>query len=298
VLTVTGGGGIRLATDPADGARITSVWSSGREWLAAGGARSGAAFVQPGSGGWDEVVPTVSACVLADGTVLPDHGDAWSRPWRVLSATPEAVETTVRLDSLPLSLTRRIEATGGGLRMSWRAETESDRGIPLAWCAHPLFAASVGTRVQLDAVPTLTEEYPRRGARRTGLAGHHGEGDRGAGDRGEGDRGAKDRGAVKAFTVAGEHSSASVVHADGAALRLGWDARKLPYLGLYWDSGEFTATPVLAIEPSTARSDSAARVEGELPVVRAGHPLEWSLTLVPHVLRASLPAGPRSREVK
>ena len=76
-------------------------------------------------------------------------------------------------------------------------------------------------------------------------------------------------------------SSAAVVHANGDTLSLSWDPALLPYLGLYWDGGEFTDTPVMAIEPSTAFGDSAARAvaEGRIRLLEPGRPFTWWLHL-------------------
>lgn len=272
MLTVQGGGGITVQVDVADGARLTSLTSGGREWLAPGGPRSPGVFVQPGSGGWDEVVPTVSACVLADGpaftgpeftgTVLADHGDAWQTAWTLDSADARHVQTSVRLASLPITLTRRIEATSTGIGLVYTASTDAAAPVPLAWCAHPLFAADAGTRIVLaEPEPRLIEEYPRKGTPRDWP-------------------GAVGDTAIKAFTD-GAASSAAVVHATGDALTLSWDPTLLPYLGLYWDGGEFTDTPVVAIEPSTAFGDSASRAlaEGRIRLLEPGRPFTWWLHL-------------------
>lgn len=267
MLTVQGGGGIAVQIDVADGARITSLTSGGREWLAPSGPRSPGVFVQPGSGGWDEVVPTVAACVLSDGsaftgTVLADHGDAWQSVWALDSSDDTHVQTSVRLASLPITLTRRVAATATGIRLSWAASTDGPEPVPLAWCAHPLFAADAGTRIVLPGpAPALIEEYPRDRVRRdwphaVGAA------------------------AIKAF-AAEPQSSASVVHRNGDNLTLTWDPELLPYLGLYWDGGEFTDTPVVAIEPSTAFGDSAALAmdEGRIRTLEPGRPFRWWLQL-------------------
>jgi galactose mutarotase-like enzyme len=256
------GGGITVQVDVADGARITSLTSCGREWLAPSGPRSPGVFVQPGSGGWDEVVPTVAACTLPDGRQLGDHGDAWQAGWVLDSADELHVQTSVRLTSVPISLTRRIEATATGLRLSWLATTDAAVPVPLAWCAHPLFTADAGTRL-VAAAPQhrLIEEYPHRGRSRDWP-------------------GAVGATAIKAFT-AGARSSAAVVHADGDTLTLAWDPELLPHLGLYWDGGEFTDRPVVAIEPSTAFGDSAARAlaEGRIRMLGPGRPFHWWLSV-------------------
>ena len=280
MLAVQGGGGITVRVDVADGARITSLTSGGREWLAPSGPRSPGVFVQPGSGGWDEVVPTVAACVLADGTALTgtalaDHGDAWQTPWTLDSADARHVQTTVRLASLPISLTRRIEGTGTGIRLAYTASTDAAAPVPLAWCAHPLFAADAGTRlVPAGPVPGLIEEYPRYRVPRDWPS-------------------VVAPSALKAFTDA-PAASAAVVHANGDTLTLSWDSVLLPYLGLYWDGGEFTDTPVVAIEPSTAFGDSAVRAvaEGRIRLLEPGRPFRWWVQLTALAEDASIVIPP------
>jgi hypothetical protein len=255
-----GGGGLELLVDAADGARIVSLTGGGREWLAPSSSRLPGAFVQAGSGGWDEAVPTVAACVLPDRTVLPDHGDAWSSAWTVVSRG-SVLETSVVLASLPVSLTRRVSATAAGIRLDYLATTASSEPLPLLWAAHPLFAADEDTRVVLDGSPALVEEYPSRGRPLLWDAGRAASG-----------------GALKAFAT-GTHASARVVHGDGAVLRLSWDPVELPHLGLYWDAQEFTGTPVVAIEPSTGLGDSAADAlaAGAVRMLGRHDPLRWWL---------------------
>jgi len=257
VIHRVSGGDVVADVDLADGGRLTALTALGRQWLAPSGPRTPGGYLQEGSGGWDEISPTVSTCVLADGTVLADHGDAWQGAWTLVSADDRHVEATVTLATQPVTLTRRVAAHGDGLRLSYSATTPSLRPVPLFWCAHPLFAAEPGTRLRVAGHPRLVEEYPGPRAPRGW------PGDVGAG-------------AVKAF-VDEPVSSASVVHADGDSLTLSWDPALLPYLGLYWDGGEFTTVPVVAIEPATAYGDSAARAvdDGRVRQLHAGAPFRW-----------------------
>jgi len=281
------GAGIEVVVDVADGARITSLVAGGRQWLAPSGPRSGTTFVQAGSGGWDEAVPTVAACVLADGTELPDHGDAWRGEWKTTSRGDGHLETALRLASLPVVVRRRVSATAAGIRLSYSASTERREPLALLWAAHPLFAAESGTRIVVDGGPgsgpglglDLVEEYPQRGR---GLAW---DPERAAG-----------HGALKAFATGGA-SSARVEHADGSTLRLSWDPRELPYLGLYWDADEFTSTPVVAIEPSTGLGDSAALAAstGAVRSVSRAAPLRWWIDVA---YGPGGPAGDRHRTAR
>ena len=255
------GGGIDIDVDLADGGRVTGLVALGREWLVACGPRTPGDYVQQGSGGWDEIAPTVSACVLADGTRLADHGDVWQTPWTLDSADELHVQASVRLSSVPITLSRRIEASDVGIRLSWWATTDCESPVAFFWCAHPLFAAGPGTRIRVAGDPPLVEEYPGPRIER-GWPGEVGNS------------------AIKAFT-AESVSRASVVHGNGDTLTLDWDSALLPYLGLYWDGGEFTQTPVVAIEPATGYGDSASRAEadGRVLTVRAGAPHRWWMDL-------------------
>lgn len=246
--------GIALAVDEADGGRITSLTAHGREWLAPSAPRRATeSFVAAGTGGWDEVAPTVRASTLPDGTVLRDHGDAWRTPWSVLVETPTELVMAVELGSVGVRLERRIRAGARGVRLDYRATTEKTLPVPLLWCAHPLFDASGGARIV--AAGELTGEYPERGIPVAWPA-------------------EVGPGALKAF--ASGTTTAKIVHADGRSLRLTWD---LPHAGFYWDGGEFSDSAVIAVEPSTGASDSADLVLDELPTVVAGSALSWWLEL-------------------
>lgn len=287
-----GGPGLRCEVQPDRGARIVSLrGADGWEWLAASertpAAGTSLPFVRPGMGGWDEVAPTVQADPDArDSTgarlpALPDHGDVWNIPWRVDHACPDRLSVSVELPSMPVTLSRTITATEGGLRLHYRAATTSVVPLPLLWCAHPQFAAGPGVDLALEAGgaridPDLTEMYPRDGealdfARRP----MHGAMPAGT--------------SCKAFVDPEVRADAAVLsHPSGRSLRLDWNARKLPYLGLFWDNGEFAAGPVLAIEPSTAWGErlSAAAQKDRVLAVSLESPLEWELEL-------SVPGGCR-----
>ena len=252
-------GELRLAIDPGDGGRITSLVAAGREWLApAPRRRPSESFVAAGTGGWDECLPTVAACTL-DGVALPDHGEAWRRPWRVHSVGATAAAMSVALDCLPLHLHRVIALARGRARIDWRLTTTSEVPIPVLWAAHPLFAAPAGTRIEV-AAGSLRAESPDPGRLVRVPAGID--------EFGPGRH-------LKAFATGLDHAAVAVP--GGARLRLSWHARLLPHLGLYWDRDCYTTQPVVAVEPSTGASDSAAAVRDALPTVTATAPLAWWL---------------------
>jgi hypothetical protein len=273
------GGGLEMRIDAARGGRITSIrGSNGREWLAPSSNTQptawGDPFVRKGMGGWDEIVPSTSATRLADGTSVPDHGDAWSVPWDVQRQADTSITAAVDLKSIPVRLTRVASATSSGIQLSYRASTSSAGSVPFAWSAHPQFIADSASVVSLrsgvqEIFPDLIREYPEPripiGPLNTALFGEMLAGT-----------------SVKAFVQPSSVvDSATLTHANGDALTIRWDAAALPFIGLFWDHQEFASGSVIAIEPSTAFGDNAGEAESSDRIARVSRTaaLEWHLEL-------------------
>ncbi|MCM4077563.1 hypothetical protein [Paractinoplanes hotanensis] len=154
---------VTITTDPALGGRWTSLRTAGhagtaqpgssprtcstarRDWLwhrpdpARASVRPGDAFVD--AGGLEECIPTIRGA--------PDHGDAWSRPWTVVSPTTSFVrcpDFTLRREITSSQASYRLEAAAG-----WR----------FLWAAHALLDVSPdavllapdGTETRVDGRP-------------------------------------------------------------------------------------------------------------------------------------------------
>jgi hypothetical protein len=101
---------LRIATDPGHGGRWTSLRAGGREWLWHR-AEPRRAHAAPGdtfadAGGLEECVPTVRG--------LPDHGDAWSRPWTPTSADGSAAPGAYAADAAGVPARARTDIIAGG----------------------------------------------------------------------------------------------------------------------------------------------------------------------------------------
>ncbi len=156
---------VTVRTDPAHGGRWTSLRAGGREWLwhredpARHTVRPGDAFVD--AGGLEECVPTVRG--------TPDHGDAWSRPWR-----REGDTEVVRCPDFVLR--RRIESGPASVRA--RYELHADPGYRLLWAAHALLDVTpdarltapdaTATRIFPEAAELLARPWPSRARHLTG----------------------------------------------------------------------------------------------------------------------------------
>lgn len=135
--------------DKALGGRWTSLRTARREWLwhrpgeARSPVRPGDPFVD--AGGLEECVPTVRG--------VPDHGDAWSRPWDETGVVcPEFL------------LRRGIEPKDGAVVADY--ELTAEPGYRFVWAAHALLdvgaearlVAPEGTPVLItDPAPVLRE---------------------------------------------------------------------------------------------------------------------------------------------
>lgn len=282
---VVGGGGLRLVVDPDNGGRVVSLTHDGFEWLAPSTpAPAGATdFEHPGMGGWDEALPTIAASAS-----LPDHGDLWNTAWTVVPSTDGSVVLDARSASSEVALRRTIAATDDGIELRYRASTDADGDRPFLWSAHPVMIAEPGTTFHLPGVRTVLGEYPDPGR---------------AIDVPPGswiDEAAGRPAGFKAFVrsdalrpdPSGSHTrgadtsgrgpwvTAGVRRSDGRGLDLSWAPTEIPWLGLYWDSGEFSARPVLALEPTNAGTDHANRADA-LWSVRRDRPRAWRFRVRP-----------------
>jgi hypothetical protein len=126
---------LRVVTDDRHGGRWTSLHGAGREWLwrrtATGRDRvsPGDAFVD--AGGLEECLPTVRG--------IPDHGAAWSRPWR--SAGPG----TAVIECPDFTLSRQLSERAGAVVARYRLAAAP--GYRFIWAAHALLDLSPAARL-------------------------------------------------------------------------------------------------------------------------------------------------------
>lgn len=175
-------GGCSVALMPALGGKIASLRVGADELLQTslkplGPRTKTMAFADADASGWDECLPSVAACAIeteAGTATIPDHGDLWRVPWKVLAATADSATLRATCFSLPLQLTRSIilaeSATGWRLQLLYSLTNLGAYRVPWAWSAHPLFAVDAGDRIVLPAqIQTLRLEGSAAG--RLGAAG-------------------------------------------------------------------------------------------------------------------------------
>ncbi|MBP0456755.1 hypothetical protein [Streptomyces montanisoli] len=255
--------GPRIVTDPAHGGRWTSLTSGGREWLwhrdepRRHTVRPGDPFAD--AGGAEECLPTVRG--------VPDHGDAWSRPWRRHGDEEHTAWPG-------FALARRIRTGTEHTVVDYRLAAEP--GTRFLWAAHALLDLSHRATVALrDGAPLRL--YPDGGPHwrpgrwpcPAGIPLHL--------------LGAPDGTAVGAVVEAGE----ATVHdgPDSLTLRVEADGQPLS-VALWRNLGGFPEQAPyrsIGVEPMLGRVfalDGAA--EGDTATVPPSGQARWRLVLTAH----------------
>lgn len=273
-------GDLRVVVVPELGGKIASLRLGDREWLAAPAGdlhrpSYGDTFVDADMSGWDEMLPTIDACVLPSGAALPDHGEVWSCPWRVERASADELVCEVSGRVLPYALRRYLSVGSAGgvatLRMDYELRVTGPDPVPLLWAAHPQFVVSPKTRLVLPShVDGVWQVWPK-GTRLP----WPGDGQPALEGVGEGE-------ARKLYLPTRLRADwCALEEPDGSSLRLNWDPELVPYLGIWIDHGLAARQPVVALEPTTGYYDSLERADrdGRVSVISPGRPLQFTLTV-------------------
>jgi hypothetical protein len=226
---------------PERGGRITSLRLDGEELLDQGigiDDPGASGFVAGGAFGWDEMVPTLDAT-----ETLPDHGEAWRAPWRVVRQSATSVVTRARGRLVPWELERHIDVDER-VRVTYSYRNLGAEPHLGYWCAHPLFKFERGMEIGVPGGPRLAQ-----------LAEGTSE---------------------KLFLPKGSIDRVRLGWRSGVAVELLWDVEVAPYVGVWVCNGDLGGYRQVAIEPATGgfdRPDSAAPP----PLVGPGQELEWWL---------------------
>lgn len=250
-------------------------------------ARPGVAFEDYDTSGFDECFPNVAEGPDPDvpSATLPDHGDVWARSWEVKSLDG-GLSTTVWSTATGCELHRLIRLEGRTLRLDYELRRHLGDGSAqprhFYWSAHPLLAASEGSRIYLpaevrdvqlewsrgdrlgkkDARVPWTEELSRVGPRSRGVA-------------------------EKLFTDRLTEGVAAFWNREiDQSVVFRFDVHQTPYLGLWicqggWPVSRESRHYTVAIEPCSGRPDSLAEAvqRGECRRIEPGAVALWTLEL-------------------
>jgi galactose mutarotase-like enzyme len=286
---------------PDNGGKIASLrcMKTGTEFLVSGSTYDAKAqfapdapFEESDCAGMDECLPTISISgpeTLGGG--VPDHGDLWRLPWRVVRENGNEVVLTANCFSRPLSFTRRLSVQAAVVRLDYRIQNLADASVPFLYACHPLFAIDSGDRVILPSEIDRVRLHYSRGDR----AGHAAESiawphvTSGNGQI-ELDR-IEEISAGTAEMLYAEKLARGIcaiyrTHRKQAVV-VRFDPQVLPYLGLWICCGGWPDDPAqakqhaVALEPTVAAHGSlaAATAAGEAPVLAAGHAFEFTIRM-------------------
>jgi len=257
----------------------------------------GAEFAAFDTSGFDECFPTVAPSndrSLSDRekeyeTLLPDHGELWSRPWEV-HREASGLRFAIRGVRHEYDFEKRVRIQGNALALDYTLRNRAREPFSYLWSAHPLLKVTPGTELLLPreittvllnwasdpsigsfgdrkAWPNLlparrdasfaSVQHPRLGV------------------------------AVKCFTDALKEGRAGIYDRDAdESLLMEFDTGKNPYLGLWlcyggWPEGVEHKHLTVALEPTNGRPDSLEEAvrRGECTEIGAGEERTWSLRL-------------------
>jgi galactose mutarotase-like enzyme len=274
---------------PELGARIASLRDrrTGREWcwrradapwLWAN--QPGDAFFDSPHAGIDECLPTVGACRHA-GRALPDHGEVWSRAWRLEPSQADEIACAVDVPGGGYRFRRTLALDGAELRLHYRLENHGAIPLDFLWSLHPLLAIQPGDEIDLPSeITRFDAEVPRLpDGQRPSWTWPATDGARL--DRLELPAAAS--GCAKLFAGPLRTGRAALYHpGTGDRLEFVWDVASQPWLGLWFTRGGYQGWHHCAIEPTNAPSDTLADAPATAADLRRVPPndaREWTLRL-------------------
>jgi galactose mutarotase-like enzyme len=283
-------GTLSLALLPAFGFKMASLFykPTGFESLFQPTAKSykkltsGACFEKYDTSGCDDMLPTIDACTCPgseyQGARMPDHGEVWGRSWCV-NIIDDSVKGSVELDCLPMKFTRTVSFDAEHtVRFDYIAQNLGKTTLRFLWTLHPLNVLRRDTKlmlpkgsrrllnVQPESAPGLPENEIDFGS--SGLS--------------------------VPYSIGHGHSCKFYVNSplqtgcaglyypqEKLALIYRFDPVKLPYLGVWINTGGFKNEVNIAIEPSNGFYDSLERAvsNATAPAILPGDDLSWSLRI-------------------
>jgi galactose mutarotase-like enzyme len=259
------------------GGKITSLFDRAREreWLVladhelSGPADESTSYDEGDLCGWDEMLPTITACFLPGTDIeLADHGDVWRGSWEVVEASATSVIMRTSHD-LGYCFKRTVTLEGPALVVDYLVTATGERTLELLWAAHPFVALRPDTRLTLEGVGEFIEVTANGERERfewpdDGLV--------------VGQAIAPSTGRKLFAPARAEQIVALLTDANGARLTWSW-TDEAPWLGLWLDNASLSRHVVAVIEPTNASDDSleVASSRNQSWVLSPGEERRWRL---------------------
>jgi len=290
----------RIICVPSLGGKLVSIFDKKKrfEWLEQpvnpphNQIPYGADFITYSMFGWDEMFPTIDICTYPIkgpyfGNQMPEHGDAWTLNWEIVQHKDNFLKMSTFGKSLPYQFEKELFfKTDDTITMHYQVTNIGTEGFYYLWSAHPLFLCKSGMKIIL---PQDVSELIN--VKQTGKWGEIGNKFNWPTTR-----------ALEGFTWQLDQVGPPTLHdfrkfyispkktiywaslfypEAGNWIRMNWDAKKLPYFGLWIDEGYYTAQSLIAFEPTTSYFDALDRAicNQKTPFLEKGERFTWDIEL-------------------
>ena len=269
---------------PEDGGKMASlkVNATGRELLAVKPGREYKVLAYDGDyvsaecSGFDDMFPTVDPYTPADGAyrgiTYPDHGETCRIPYEA-ELEEKRLILTGKSRLFPIDYKKTVEAAeDGGLDITYTVTNHGTAPFPYLWAGHIMLAGEDDTRV-------FTCFDGRNVAREMMFATRGIPEDTLLPDRltdykpGEG-------AAYKFYYLEPMTEGVfGLCYGDGSRLTFRLDEKKLPYLGIWFNNGEFQNLYSITPEPCSVPFDAVDRAadRGITSILEAGESFQFTL---------------------
>ena len=247
---------------PDDGAKMVSLirLCDGKELLAV---KSGSAYkvlsydgdyVSSECSGFDDMFPTVDPYTpptgAYEGVTYPDHGETCRIPYQV-TVEDECAVFRAQSRLFPIRYEKQVSVKGEALVLSYDIENFGDAPFDFLWAGHIMLQGEDGMEIltPFDADAHTEIMFAPKGVDTSTLPKDHLMGY------------APSMGAAYKFyyTEPMKEGKFGVRYADGASLVFEVDEKKLPYLGLWLNNGEYQDHYTFTPEPCSVPFDAPDR---------------------------------------
>jgi hypothetical protein len=265
------------------------------------------AFEASDASGFDECLPSVSACEIdgpAGKVSIPDHGEFWRISHQADAPNDTELGLAATGTVLPLRFERRLRLVSESgrhqpdtLHIDYRLENIGRNKIHYAWSAHPLFAVDPGDCIHLPSVVSTVkvENSARRRLGASGAVHPWPFAQLASGEYAQLDLVGHESDNIgdKLFTAAPAPDGWCAIERKSAGLRVQveFDPELTPWLGLWlcyggWPESQPLRQYCVALEPCTSPVDSlsAAIAAGQARRLAPGQCDLWWMRIVTTVV--------------
>lgn len=250
----------------------------------------GSSFLPPYSFGFDECFPTITSCDYElNGEIikLPDHGEVWSRKWRV-NEQNSSIYVEVEGEQLDYKLTRKITLHKNLILITYVLENTGVTEFEYLWSCHPLLSIEAFDEILLpfqakeaQIYYSTDEDLERYGSVRWPLP---------LEDESNCDviPHADSNFALKIFFHRLAEKKAGLYRKrSDQSIIFDYSNANVDELGIWMNYGGWPLTKphnenTVALEPTTARTDSLSEAieTGSSRNIKAGQSVSWALKMV------------------